>query len=298
MEFRHLRYFVTVAELLSFTKAAQKLHVAQPALSRQIRQLEDEVGLPLLSRNRRSVSLTPAGTAFLSQAQALLEQSVQAIRTAQSTVQPGQCAFNVGYVWGLFHSLIPETMARFHQQCPQAAINLFDLTATQQAESLVEGRLDAGLIGFAHEADAAKLAKRSIGQCTFMAALPENHPVARKRVVPLEALAQDFFFAISEQSYPGASHYVTEACAQAGFRPKILQNSERGFTILGLVAGNCGVALLPESLRALPHSGVVFRPLVKPPRAELFVAWNPSHHSPLLDSFLALFPPPKESPLH
>ena len=289
MELRHLRYFVGVAQELNFTRAAQILRVAQPALSRQIRQLEEEVGVVLMERNRRGVRLTMAGKAFLAEARALLEQSEQAIRVAQETSHAGTGHLNVGYIWGLFHSLVPATVERFRRQLPNVAVNLFDLTATQQADALVHGRLDAGFIGFAHEADAAGLSKRKVGTCAFVAALPKNHRAARKSKVPLATLAQDFFFVISEQNYPGASRFVLEACQRAGFRPKILQAAERGHTILGLVAGNCGVALLPEPLRALPHPGVIFRPLTQPPTGDLFIAWRPSGTSPSRDAFLRLF---------
>jgi DNA-binding transcriptional LysR family regulator len=121
-----------------------------------------------------------------------------------------------------------------------------------------------------------------------MAVLPADHRAARQPKVPLAMLASDFFFVISEQNYPSAARFVLEACAQAGFRPRILQAAERGHTILGLVAGNCGVALLPESLRALPHPGVVFRPLEHPPVGDLYIAWSPAHASPMRDAFVGL----------
>ncbi|MBM3835583.1 MAG: LysR family transcriptional regulator [Verrucomicrobia bacterium] len=288
MELRHLRYLVGVARELSFTKAAQKLRVAQPALSRQIRQLEDEVGVLLLERNRRAVRLTKAGQAFWGEAQSILDRSDQAIRVAQATDQAGRGQLNVGYVWGLFHSLAPAMLERFRAAFPGIAVNLLDMTATQQAAALVEGRLDLGFIAFAHEADEAGLAKRKIGTCSFVAALPKKHRAARKPQISLADLSEDFFLVISEQSYPGAARSVFEACARAGFRAKTLQTAERGYTILGLVADNCGVVLLPEPLRAMPHPGVVFRPLTEPPRGDLFVAWRTSHLSPMRDAFLDL----------
>jgi DNA-binding transcriptional LysR family regulator len=287
MELRHLRYFVGVAQELNFTKAAQRLHVAQPALSRQIRQLEEEIGVRLLDRDRRSVRLTEGGRAFLEEARALLQQSEQAVRVAQNSGSSRHNHLNIGYVWGLFHSVVPAAVGRFRRQFPEVAVNLFDLTATEQAEALVQGRLDAGFIGFAHEADAVGLAKRQIGACTFVAALPKNHRAARKSKVSLAALAQDFFFVISEQSYPGAARFVLEACERAGFRPRILQAAERGHTILGLVAGHCGVALLPEPLRSLPHPGVVFRPLTEALAGDLFIAWRDTRLSVTRDAFVA-----------
>ena len=180
MELRHLRYFVGVADELSFTKAAQKLHVAQPALSRQIRQLEEEVGVALFERSHRSVRLTEAGQVFLGEARSLLAQSAQAVRAAQATGLVGRGSLNIGYVWGLFHSLVPAAVARFRQAFPDVAVNLFDLTATEQVAALVEGRLDAGFVGFAQEVDAAGLAKQKVGACTMVAALPKKHRAAGK----------------------------------------------------------------------------------------------------------------------
>jgi DNA-binding transcriptional LysR family regulator len=286
MELRHLRYFAAVAQELNFTRAAERLRVAQPALSRQIRDLENELGVQLLDRNRRSVRLTAAGQAFLTEAEALLRQSEQAVRVAQQSGQTAQGSLRIGYVWGLFHSLVPAAISLFRQTHPEVAVHLFDLSATQQASAMLEGRLDAGFIGFADEADTARLAKQKVAECSFLAVVPESHAAARKSRVRLAALASDLFFVISDEHFPGASRCVLDACAAAGFRPKILQSADRGHTILGLIASNCGVALLPESLRALPHPGVVFRPLADPPTADLFVAWSTVPPNPLRDRFL------------
>ena len=286
MELRQLRYFIRVAEELNFTRAAAKLHIAQPALSRQIRQLEEELGVLLLERTRQGNFLTPAGSEFLAAARGLVEQSERAVQAAQNSGRGERGRLDIGYVWGLFHSVAPAVLSHFHLRFPEAAVNLLEQTATRQAEALVQGKLDFGFIGFAHEADAAGLEKQQLGTCAFVAALPENHPAARKKRVPLGDLAQDFFFAISEANYPGAAQFILGTCREAGFRPKILQSAERGFAILSLVAGNCGVALLPESLQALPHPGVVFRPLRENPRADLFIAWNRSRPCALRREFL------------
>lgn len=286
MELRHLRYFAAVAGELNFTRAAQKLHVAQPALSRQIRQLEDELGVLLLERTRHGVQLTEPGRAFLAEALALLQQSEQAIRVARKSNKPDNAQLNLGYIWGLFHSLVPPVLERFRRRSPETAVHLFDLAPLAQASAILEGRLDAGFIGFAHEANSAGLAKRKIGSCTFVAALPRTHPAARKSIVPLASLADDFFLGISAEVFPGASRHVADACTRAGFRPKFLQMVERGYTILGLVAGNCGVALLPESLKGLPHPGIVFRSLADPPTADLYLAWRAKSAPAVIEEFL------------
>lgn len=290
MELRHLRYFVSVARELNFTRAAQKLHVAQPALSRQIKQLESELGVRLLERDSRGVYLTESGKAFLTEAEELLKRSEQAIRAAKGT-KSDIPQLNLGYVWGLFHSLVPRVLMAFRQGYPEIGVNLFDLSALQQAAAIREGKLEAGFIGFAHEAESAGLMKRKVSTVTFLVALPQNHRCARMKQVRLETLAEDLFIGISEQTYPGASQQVSEACRRAGFRPRILQMAERGYTILGLVATGCGVALLPESLKALPHPGIRFRPLSAPPVAELFVAWHPENRTTTLLRFLETLKP-------
>jgi DNA-binding transcriptional LysR family regulator len=290
MELRHLRYFVAVADELSFTKAAAKLRVAQPALSRQVRQLEEELGAQLFERNRRVVTLTSTGATFLAEARALLQHAAQAVATARNGAAPE--ALNIGYVYGLFHSFVPAVIERLRGVLPELAVNLFDMTATEQAEALTKGRLDAGFIGFAYEADSARLAKEKIGRCEFIVALPKNHRSARNGSVDLCDLANDFFFTISDETYPGASQAVLRACEEAGFRPKILQSAERGFTLLNLVSANCGVAIVPEPLRALPHTGVTFRPLAEPISEDLYLAWgkniSPSMKSALLKSSVQL----------
>lgn len=286
VELRQLRYFVGVARGGGFTRAAAKLRIAQPALSRQIRQLEEELGVILLHRGARGVSLTAAGEAFLGKVIALLEQSEQAVRHAQMSGREAE-GISVGYVWGLFHTLVPRWIGQFRRQHPDISVNLFDLSAVEQAGMLAAGKIELGFIGFAFEADAAKLAKRKVGKCSFMAALPSVHPAAQQRRVELSALAEDFFIVISDKTYPGAAAFVTDACRRANLRPKILQSVERGFTGLALVAANCGVTLLPESLQALPHPGVVFRPLADAPKADLFVAWNPALETPATRAFVA-----------
>ena len=286
MELRHLRYFVGVVDTLSFTKAAQRLRVAQPALSRQIGQLEEELGVKLLERTPRGVQLTKAGRAFYVEACALLEQSAQAVRVAQQSATSEGAPLNLAYIWGLFHSTVPPLLRRFRRRCPQTPVHLFDLNPLLQAKALADGSLDAGFIGFAEEA--ANLYKRKVGTCSFVAALPKSHRAARHPKVSLESLAEEFFLGISEETYPGASGHVMRGCERAGFRPRILQMVERGFTILGLVAGNCGVALLPESVKALPHPGVVFRPLTEPITADLYVAWRSKVPSGTLAEFLKI----------
>lgn len=286
MELRQLRYFVAVAGELNFTKAASKLRVAQPALSRQIQQLEQEIGAKLFERSPRGARLTRAGDALLTEARSLLAQCSKAILAARAAANQSQKSLNVGYAWGLFHSHVPGVIARFHRHHPDVPVNLFDMTAPQQAAALNEGQLDAGFIGFAQDANDPGLARQKIGSCAFVLALPESLAIAKRKTVDLRSLANESFCVISQQSFPGAAHCALEACAEAGFRPKALQTAARGMTMLGMVSANQGLAILPEPLTALPHPGVIFRPMKRPYKSDLFVVWKSGAQSPLRDAFL------------
>jgi DNA-binding transcriptional LysR family regulator len=271
MELRQLRYFAIVARELNFTRAAARLHVAQPALSRQVKQLEEELGVPLLVRDNRKVSLTPRGQSFLAEAESILEQSERAMQRARGAEQ--QC-LNIGYVWGLFHTTVPQALQNLRKLVPAISVNLFDMSAAEQGRALAAGRIDAGFIGLAFEAEAAQLEKVRVGSTRFVIALPDVHALAKSRTIKLSALQKDVFLSISDEHFPGASQVMLRACAKAGFKPRTLRVAERGHTILSLVAAGCGVALLPESLTALPHAHVIFRPSAEPVTAELFVAFR------------------------
>ena len=283
MELRQLRYFATVARELNFTRAAAKLHVAQPALSRQVKQLEDELGVALLLRNNRHVSLTSRGQTFLAEAESILAQSDRAMKRARDGEQQ---KINVGYVWGLFHSTVPVALQKFRALEPSVSVNLFDMSATEQGRALAASKLDAGFIGLAFEAEAARLEKHHVGATRFVIALPGNHRLAKSQTIHLRALADEVFLLISEEHFPGASQVMLDACEDAGFKPRTLQVAERGHTILSLVAAGCGVALLPEPLSALPHTSIVFRKPRELITADLFVAFRNGFEGSLRNSLL------------
>jgi DNA-binding transcriptional LysR family regulator len=283
MELRQLRYFATVARELNFTRAAARLHVAQPALSRQVKQLEEELGVALLVRDNRRVELTTAGRKFLAEAESILEQSERALRGARDVEQR---RLNIGYVWGLFHSTVPPALHLFREMEPEVAVNLLDLSAAEQGRALEAGRLDAGFIGLAFEAEAAQLEKERVGSTRFVIALPETHSLAKSRRVQLGDMEGEVFLLISDEHFPGASQVMLRASEKAGFKPRTLQVAERGHTILSLVGAGCGVALLPEPLTALPHANIVFREPVETVSADLFIAFRNHFEGSLRKSLL------------
>src|ERR1700724_3093989 len=150
MELRHLRYFIGVAEALSFTKAAEKLHTAQPSLTRQIKDLEEELGVRLLNRTKQQVTLTDEGRSFLVDAKRLLALAAETVQSVRRLHRGEICALNIGYVSNLFYDLLPKTLASFHQSFPTVSVNLFDLSCGDQFRALEDGKLDLGFVGL-HE---------------------------------------------------------------------------------------------------------------------------------------------------
>jgi DNA-binding transcriptional LysR family regulator len=288
MELRHLRYFVTVAEALSFTKAAEKLHTAQPSLSRQIRGLEEELGVRLLNRTKQQVTLTDEGRAFLADAKRLLALATEIVESVRRFHTGEVRALNVGYVSNLFHDLLPTTLASFHHSFPAVSVNLFDLSCGDQFRALEEGKLDLGFVGL-HEPIARRgLEFRTIASYKTVVALPKDNPLTDKTTVELKALAPMFFIGMSEASYPGYREWLTRTCERAGFSPKVLQDVELERTMIHAVAAGLGIALVPEQLKKLEHENVVFRPVNPTVGTEGCVAWRNDDPSSALKGFVQI----------
>jgi DNA-binding transcriptional LysR family regulator len=255
MELRHLRYFVSVAEALSFTKAAEKLHTSQPSLTRQIRDLEEELGVRLLNRTKHLVTLTDEGRSFLADAKRLLALAAETVGSVRRLHSGEVRALNVCYVSNLFYDFLPRTIASLHRSFPTVSVNLFDMSCGEQFRALEGGKLDLGFVGL-HEPIARRgLEFRTIASYKTVAALPKDNPLAGKTTVELKALAPMFFIGMSEGSYPYYREWLTKTCERAGFTPKVLQDVELERTMIHAVAAGLGVALVPEQLKKLEHDG-------------------------------------------
>jgi DNA-binding transcriptional LysR family regulator len=189
MELRHLRYFVSVAEALSFTKAAAKLHTAQPSLTRQIKDLEDELRVRLLNRTKRFVTLTNEGRSFLADAKRILILAAESIESVRRLHNGEVRTLNVGYVSSLFYDLLPRTLASFRQLFPAVTINVFDMSCGDQFRALEDGRLDVGFVGLHEPIELRGFEFRTIASYKTVAALPRNNPLATKTTVKLKGLA-------------------------------------------------------------------------------------------------------------
>jgi len=288
MELRHLRYFVGVAEALSFTRAAEKLHTAQPSLTRQISDLEEELGVQLLNRTKRQVTLTDEGRSFLVDAKRVLALAAETVESVRRLRSGETRAFNVGYVSNLFYDLLPNTLASFHQSFPTVSVNLFDLSCGEQFRALEEGKLDLGFVGL-HEPIARRgLEFRAVVSYKTVVALPKDDPLAGKTTVELKALASTFFIGMSESSYPGYRDWLTKTCRHAAFTPKVLQDVDLERTMIHAVAAGLGVALVPEQLKKLEHDNVVFRSINPPVATEGCIAWRSENPSAALPAYVRI----------
>lgn len=287
MELRHLRYFIAVAEQLHFSKAAEQLHIAQPPLSQQIRQLEQEIGVPLFNRTRRSVTLTTAGEAFLEEARKTLAQAERAIQVAHQAHQGEIGHLEIGFVSSATAEAIPELIQRFHRQVPRVAIGLHGMFTLEVVQALHTNTIQAGLL---HPPIAdEELTLQPICDEPLLAALPEQHPLARQPQITITQLKDEGFLTYPRAWNPGTYDQATAYCQQAGFTMRVAQETNSMQTTLGLVAAELGVALVPSSCRQLRTAGVVYRPLEgKPPTMTLALAWHPLHITPPLRQFIAV----------
>jgi DNA-binding transcriptional LysR family regulator len=288
MELRHLRYFVTVAEALSFTKAAQKLHTAQPSLTRQIKDLEEELGVRLLNRTKQKVTLTDEGRSFLADAKRLLALATETVESVRRLNSGEVRALNVGYVSNLFYDLLPRTLASFRQSFPTVSVNLFDMSCGDQFRALEDGRLDLGFVGLHAPIALRGLEFRTIASYKTVAALPKDNPLADKTTVELKALAPMFFIGMSEGSYPGYREWLAKTCHGAGFTPKVLQDVDLERTMIHAISAGLGVALVPEQLKKFPHENVVFRPITPAVATEACVAWKGENPSAPLKAYVEI----------
>jgi DNA-binding transcriptional LysR family regulator len=288
MELRHLRYFVAVADTLNFTRAAEKLHLAQPSLTRQIQNLEDEIGVRLLNRTKKHVALTEEGTAFLVDARrvlALAEESIQAVQR-RSRGEIGQ--LNIGYLSNFNFDLLPKTLGSFRKEFPHIALNLFDMTPAEQFRALDARKIDLGFVGLRLASASSDLQWECIARHKTVVVLPAKHPLTRKTRLSLHDLKAMFFVGMSEKTHPGFRNWLAETCQPAGFIPRILQDADLEPGLMRFVAEGLGVTLAREKIQILPHPGVVFRPLSPPVRTGYWIAWNRGNTSRALHEYVQI----------
>lgn len=252
---------MAVAEELSFTRAARRLHLAQPPLSRHIRALEEKIGARLFSREARTVALTPAGRLFHEESRGVLAQLARAGEAARRSAHGESDRLRLGMVSAVMSSEIAEILRRFREAYPSVQIALHDLPPAEQLRMIGEGKLDGGFVGLMPTERASQLRFAPWCRERLLAFVPSGHPLAAKDVISLKELRAERFVAVSSEAAPAFSVFLHELCRQAGFRPRIVLESSRAQAVAVMVAAGCGVAILPESLAHFAGRSVVGIPL-------------------------------------
>ena len=288
MELRHLRYFVAVAEALSFTKAAAKLRLAQPSLTRQVRNLENEIGVRLLDRANNKVALTEEGRAFLFDSKKLLAMSAESVAAVQRMRHGESSQLNIGYVANIHYGLLPATLGAFRKLYPRVALNLFDMRSAEQFLALDAHKIDLGFVGLRPAPSNDDLHSAIVAHDVMLVALPTRHPLAKNAKIKLSDLAEQFFIGMSAKTHPGAREWLLVTCRDAGFVAKILQEADVETIAIRFVVDGLGMAFMPEQITGMPHEGVVFRPFIPPLLRESTIAWRADNPSKPLKDYIQI----------
>ena len=259
MELRHLRYFIAVANEMSFSRAAEKLHIAQPPLSRQIRQLEDELGAELFDRKARPLKLTRAGQFFQGQAQLTLDRLAEA-RNATVRIAHGKRSwFGIGFVPSTLYGALPHILRRFREAQPEVEVGLLELTTVQQVEALKAGRIDVGFGRMRFDDD--RITAEVVRTEPLVAALSSEDPLARCKRLSLAQLAPLPLLVFPAQPRPSFADQVIAAFQARELRPSVAFEANELQTAIGLVVAGMGYTLVPRSVQGLHRDGVVYVPL-------------------------------------
>lgn len=287
MELRHLRYFVTLAEELHFGRAAERLHIAQPPLSQQIRQLETELGFELFHRTKRKVELSEAGKVFLIEVRQIFRQLEQAIFLGRQVSRGEIGQLVIGFVSSAAYNILPDFLLHFRNNNPNINLELHELTTDEQLRWLDSGRIDVGFVR--PPVDENTYQSKIVFRESLAIALPENHRLANQDKVSLQSLKNESFILFPRVLAPGLYDLIISFCLSTGFSPQLAQEAIQMQTIVSLVAAEIGIAIVPESLQNLRRTGVVYKYFVEEtPQVSIAMIWNKDDNSVVLDRFLEM----------
>ncbi|MGF1481090.1 MAG: LysR family transcriptional regulator [Cyanophyceae cyanobacterium] len=285
MEFRHLRYFVVVAEELHFGRAAERLQMTQPALSKQIAALEQEIDVLLLMRTKRTVQLTSAGQCFLERARQLLSQADEAIQVAKRTARGEIGQLTLGFTVTATYTVLPKLVRRFRDRYPNVEITMLELSTEVQVAALNQHTID---LAFLHPPiDERGLALHLILEETFVVVLPKHHPLLEQKRLSLALLAHEKFILHPRQEGPMLYDSFRRLCYQVGFQPQIVKEVGSHQTRICLVAAGMGITFVPASVKLLVQGEVACREIEDIPiKLQLAAAWRQNEQMPTLREFL------------
>lgn len=287
MELRHLRHFVALAEEEHFGRAAERVFVVQQALSNSIRNLEEELGVPLVLRTTRQVQLTPAGKEFLKGARQILSLANQTIDRTRRASQGEVGRLTIGFASGLVFGGLPEIVRAFREFSPQVSVDLHELTAGEQETALRSGHIDVGLMLL--PVRDPNLKSLALWQEHVMAALPSQHPLTKRSQLNISDLSGESFVFFPRHLRATYFDQVMRWCSAAGFTPQVAQEAIEIPTLLSLVAAGVGVFLPLEFFQRLSLPGVTYLPIKDAPIIEIVAVWDAKNtNTPVIEAFLSI----------
>lgn len=272
IDIRHLRYFQAVAQELHFGRAAARLHIAQPALSRQIQQLEEEIGTPLLRRTQRRVELLPAGQVFLDRSNLVLEEVARAMVDARRTGAGEIGRLSVGFIHSSTYGLLPSIVERFRYLYPDIELELHEMPITEQHVALTRGIIDVGLLR--PQPAPPELEVLPVLEDPFLVAVPHAHRLATRQSVGLQELEGEPMVMFPRRGSPLFHSRIMAMCEGAGFTPRVVQQATQIHTVAGLVGAGIGLAIIPGTARNLHPRGVHFLEIAdRPEPVHVALGW-------------------------
>lgn len=285
---RELECFTAVAEELSFTRAAQRLHLAQPPLSRHIRALEQRLGTVLFDRSGRRVALTAAGAVFYEETRSVMPQLIRAGETTRRFASGQTERLRLGFVSAVLSPELVEVLRLFREKHPQVQLLVQDLPPAEQLAALRHGTLDGGFIGLPPEERTPGIELLPWRQEALVAFVPFGHPLAKRQRMDLRTLAGEALVAVSSEAAPAFAAYLRRVCGSAGFRPRIVLESPRAQAVAVMVAAGAGIALLPVSLRRVVDGAAAVVPIRDAPKISHVFAHASGAVSPAMRRFMKL----------
>ncbi|OND24415.1 LysR family transcriptional regulator [Burkholderia pseudomallei] len=262
MELRQLRYFIAVAEEMNITRAAQRLHMTQPPLSRQLQLIEDEIGLPLFERGARPLKLTDAGRVLYAQARRVLEQADELAPLTRRLAQAAE-RIVIGFVPSTLYGALPEVIRAFREAAPAVELSLIEMFTLEQLGALKGGRIDIGFGRLRFDDD--RLVREALDVARLIAALPDGHPLAAPDAsISLADIAGQTLIVYPSTPRPSFADQQLSALRDGGLAPAAVHEVRELQTALGLVAAQVGVSLVPESVEGVRVKGVAYRRLPEP----------------------------------
>ena len=282
---RHYKYFLAVAEELHFKKAADKLFISQPGLSKQIKEMEEALGFKLFERNNRNVVLTAAGKYLKEEITLLLNDNERILRHAQHIATGNEGEIHLGYVGSAMQTIIPKLLIRFRKKYPSIHFSLQEMDNNRQINDLLGNKIDIGFVRLNEVPKALSL--RPVFDETFSLVLPKNHALNSRNFTSLNQLKEEQFIFFEKAYSPSYHEKVMSMFEDCGFSPTISHTSVHATTIYRLVENSFGIAIVPSSLKLGYNMDIKFIELKNvPQRAVLSLAWNKENRNPMLGHFL------------